>query len=238
MLDNNFNTKTGFWHFPKSFYAVLFIEFWERFAFYGIQSVAVIYFIHKFGIKEVDANNLFASFPALLYAMLTVGGAIGDKILGICRTYLLGIIFLIIGYGVLSVSPDIFQMYLGMGIILVGNVLFKTNANNYVSRCFPPSDPRLDSAFTYFYMSINIGSFCSTILVPIIAKAIGYSIGLGLCSIGMIVSLISFFCFYNRFSVLDNEVGKNTKNLWQRTFLVVILASLMAWLFIKEFVFK
>src|SRR3990167_11400613 len=87
--------KTGFWHLPKAFYAVLFIEFWERFAFYGLTAVAVVYFVQHIGMNDAMASSLFSCFSALLYAMLTFGGIIGDKILGLRRTYLLGIIFLI-----------------------------------------------------------------------------------------------------------------------------------------------
>ncbi|MDQ5920483.1 MAG: proton-dependent oligopeptide transporter, family [Pseudomonadota bacterium] len=220
--------KTGFWHLPKTFYAVLFIEFWERFAFYGLQSIAVIYFIQKFGIKEADADNLFASFSALLYALLTVGGAIGDKYLGLRRTYFLGIAFLIIGYGALSMSSNIFWMHMSMGIVLVGNALFKTNANNYVGRCFESNDPRLDAAFTYFYMAINLGSFSSMVIIPILASAVGYHEALSLCAVGMVVGLLSFFWFFRRFRDSDNAVGKNTKRLWMRMLLVSLVAVVLA----------
>ena len=216
--------KTGFWHLPKAFYAVLFIEFWERFAFYGLQSVAVIYFIQKFGIIESAAGDLFASFSAMLYAMLTVGGAIGDKVLGLRRTYLLGIIFLIIGYGIVSITPSEFGLYLGMGVILVGNVFFKTNATNYVGRCFESNDPRLDSAFTYFYMSINVGSFSSIVLVPIVAQMFNYQIGLGLLSIAMMVALLSYFFLRSRFASADNQVGKNGHHLFLKFTIVIAVA--------------
>lgn len=204
--------KTGFWHMPKTFYAVFLIEFWERFAFYGLQSVAVIYFVNKFGMHEAQADTLFGSFSALLYAMLTVGGFIGDRFLGLRRIYFLGIIFLILGYGMVCISPGVFGLYMGMGLILVGNILFKTNAANYVSRCFEANDPRLDSAFTYFYMSINIGSCSSLLIVPIISQIYGYKAGLSLMAIGMVIALLLYFVFIKRFRDLDNHVGKSKKN--------------------------
>lgn len=223
--------KTGFWHLPKAFYAVLFIEFWERFAFYGLQSVAVLYFIQKFGIKESAAGDLFASFSAMLYAMLTVGGAIGDKILGLRRTYLLGIVFLIAGYGLVSLAQTESMMYLAMGIILVGNIFFKTNANNYVGRCFESNDPRLDSAFTYFYMSINIGSFSSLVLVPVIAQMFNYHVGLSLLSIAMMIALFSYFFLRSRFANADNQVGKNGHNMFLKFIIVIIVALIASVLF-------
>lgn len=223
--------KTGFWHMPKTFYAVLFVEFWERFAFYGLQAVAVLYFVQKFSMKESVAENLFASFSALLYAMLTIGGAIGDKVLGLRRVYFLGIIFLIAGYGLVSMSESLDMLYFGMGVILMGNVFFKTNANNYVGRCFESNDPRLDSAFTYFYMSINLGSFISMVVVPIISQATSYAVGLSLPSIGMFIALITYFGFRKSFKFSDNSVGKNANNLFVKMLIISLIAVAFAYLF-------
>lgn len=206
------NQKHGFWHMPKTFYAVLFIEFWERFAFYGLQSVAVLFFIQKFGLKESQATDLFSSFSALLYALLIIGGYLGDKILGLRRTYLLGIVFLMVGYGSFGVVSDVHFLYWGMGMVLVGNIFFKTNAGNFVSRCFKPTDPRFDSAFTYFYMSINLGSFFSMIIIPFVAVKTSYGFGIGLCGVGMFISLISYFILRKYFIMSDNETGKNAGN--------------------------
>ncbi len=211
-LDTTSSTKHGFWHMPKTFYAVLFIEFWERFAFYGLQAVAVLFFIQKFGLKEREATDLFSSFSALLYALLVLGGYLGDKILGLRRTYFLGIIFLMIGYGSFGVVSSVHMLYWGMGMVLVGNIFFKTNAGNYVNRCFKPTDPRFDSAFTYFYMSINFGSFFSMIIIPFVAQKTSYGFGIGLCGIGMFVALLSYFALRKKFVDSDNEIGRDGSN--------------------------
>lgn len=223
--------KGGFLDMPKTFYAVLLVEFWERFAFYGLQSVAVLYFVQKFGLKESVAENLFASFSALLYAMLTIGGFIGDKVLGLRRTYFLGIFFLIVGYGLVSLASTTDMLYFAMGLILMGNVFFKTNANNYVGRCFEANDQRLDSAFTYFYMSINLGSFCSLIIVPIIVQATTYPIGLSLCSVGMLVGLVAYFVFRQNFRKLDNELGQHAKYPLFKMCIISIIAFICAYIF-------
>lgn len=223
--------KAGFWHMPKTFYAVLFIEFWERFAFYGIQSIAVIYFVKKFGFLESGASALFGSFAALAYAFMVVGGVIGDKLLGLRRTYLLGIMFLIAGYGTLSLIPVISGVYWGLGLILVGNTLFKTNATNYVSRCFEANDPRLDPAYTYFYMSINLGGFSSALVIPIVSQVFGYPIGLSLMAFGMVIALVSYFIFISRFKNSDNHLGKTDKNMWLRMIVVVMVGVFFAFAF-------
>jgi proton-dependent oligopeptide transporter, POT family len=215
--------KHGFWHMPKAFYSILFIEFWERFGFYGMQSVAVLFFIQKFHLSDSNASSLFASFASALYALLIIGGYLGDKILGLRRTYLLGIVFLMVGYGSFAFIHTETMMYIAIGTILVGNIFFKTNAGNYVNRCFEPSDKRLDSAFTYFYMSINLGSFFGAIIIPFIAVKTSYPIGISVCGIGMFIALISFFILQKDFSELDNEVGHKKKF---KTPLVIIIAIL------------
>lgn len=221
--------KLGFWHMPKTFYAVLLIEFWERFAFYGLQSVAVLYFVQRFNFTPSAADELFGSFSALVFGLLTIGGVIGDKLLGLRRAYVLGILFLILGYGVLSISPSVNGLYMGMGLVLVGNIFFKTNANNYVGRCFESNDPRLDSAFTYFYMSINVGSFSGLCLIPILAQHLhNYRAALILNAIGMVAALIFYFIFISRFKLADNQVGKSARNLWLRMLLVSIVAFFAA----------
>ncbi|MFN8788741.1 MAG: peptide MFS transporter [Neisseriaceae bacterium] len=223
-------SKVGFWHFPKTFYTLLIIEFWERFAFYGLQSVAVIYFIKKFNLSESDSSGLFASFSALLYGLMVIGGFIGDRILGLRRCYLIGIVLFILGYGLLSFANTQSILYFSMGIVLVANVFFKTIANNYVSRCFEKNDPRLDSAFTYFYMSINIGSFSSLIIVPIISKTFGYSVGLALCSISMVCGLVFYLIFRERLKNLDNQVGKHRENKFFLVSLFLLISMISAYL--------
>lgn len=218
--------KQGFWHMPKAFYAVLFIEFWERFAFYGLQAVAVLFFIKNFGLKESQATDLFSSFSGLLYGFMLIGGLLGDKILGLRRTYLLGIIFLMVGYGSFGLTTDVHMLYWGMGMVLVGNILFKTNAGNYVSRCFAANDPRLDSAFTYFYMSVNMGSFFSIIGIPFIAQKTSFGFAIGCCSVGMVISLISFLILHKHFVENDNEVGKSGSSF--NKFILMIIVAVLA----------
>ncbi len=204
--------KIGFWHFPRIFHYLVLMEFCERFAFYGVQSIAILYFIEKYSLSEANASSIFSSFSALCYALLVIGGTIGDKLIGISRAYLIGICLFVIGYGLLGMANTANMLYYAMGIIICGNMFFKTNANNYISRCLENNDPRLDSAYTYFYMFINIGSCLSFAIVPFVAKSFGYSIGLYLSCIAMCVSLLLYIIFKNKFDSVDNQIGKSGKN--------------------------
>lgn len=223
-------SKHGFFHMPKAFYPIILIEFWERFAFYGLQSVAVLFFIKSIHLNGAKAGTLFASFSAFLYGMLVIGGYLGDKVIGIKKTYLLGIIFLMIGYGMFAFITTIPMIYLGMGVILVGNIFFKTNAGNFVSRCFKDNDPRLDSAFTYFYMSINVGSIFSQILIPFIALKTSYHFAIGLCGIGLFISLITFFIFRHSFDSINNVNNIIIKKSSVKIPLIVAIGIIAAYL--------
>lgn len=211
---------------PKIFYIILSIELCDRIAFYGLQAIAVIYFIHNLKMSEAEASSLFASFSALAYALLVIGGIVGDKILGLKRTYLLGIIFLLVGYTTLSLSSNNIMLYLGMSIIAIGNVFSKPNTNNYVGKCFSAHDERIDAAFTYFYMVINIGIVIASLTVPILNKVFGYHIAIGFCALLMGIALILYIIFNKEFSKSDNIISPKYRK--EFTYPIVISLSILA----------
>lgn len=212
---------------PKIFYIILLIEIFERFAFYGLQSVAVIYFIKNLGFSEAESSNVFASFSALAYAMLVIGGIVGDRILGLQRTYLLGILSLLFGYLAIALATTMPVLYFGMSLVIVGNVLFKPNANNYVGRCFGSDNASIDAGFTYFYMIGNIGIFLGTVIVPTTAKLFGYTIALNLCFIAMCISLLIFFIFRRQFASVDNAVTTNKKSIYTLVITLAISSAIL-----------
>jgi POT family proton-dependent oligopeptide transporter len=146
---------------PKAFYLIFSIELWERFGYYGLQGIMAVYLVKQLGMSEADSITLFSSFSALVYGLVAIGGWLGDKVLGTKRVIMLGL------SSWLSATPwwrsghDAAIVYMGMATIAVGNGLFKANPSSLLSTCYEKDDPRLDGAFTMYYMSINIGSFFS-----------------------------------------------------------------------------
>ena len=217
---------------PKPFYVIFVIEMWERFGFYGMQAILVYYMIHKMGYEDKVAFNVYAALVALLYGFMVLGGWVGDKILGIKRTILLGAFFLAVGYFLLGV-PETHVMFLGMGTIAVGNGLFKANPSSLLSKCYEEGNPRIDGAFTLYYMAINIGSFFSFAFVPILADRYGWSVGFWTSSVGLLVAIIYFVSTYHWAKQVDSPVGLR-KTPWLRFIPVIIggmaLAFISAWL--------
>ncbi len=181
---------------PKSFYLIFSIELWERFGFYGLQGIMAVYLVKQLGLSESDSITLFSSFSALVYGLVAVGGWLGDKVLGTKRVIVMGAIVLAIGYALVAWSGhDAGIVYAGMATIAVGNGLFKANPSSLLSTCYEKDDPRLDGAFTMYYMAINIGSFVSMLATPWLAANYGWSTAFALSVVGMVLTLVNFmFC--------------------------------------------
>jgi POT family proton-dependent oligopeptide transporter len=180
---------------PKAFYLIFSIELWERFGYYGLQGIMAVYLVKQLGMSEADSITLFSSFSALVYGLVAIGGWLGDKVLGTKRVIMLGAIVLAIGYAGCMVGHDAAVVYMGMATIAVGNGLFKANPSSLLSTCYSKDDPRLDGAFTMYYMSINIGSFFSMLATPWLAAKFGWSVAFSLSVVGMLITVVNFaFC--------------------------------------------
>lgn len=219
---------------PKAFYLIFSIELWERFGFYGLQGIMAVYLVKMLGLSEAESITLFSSFSALVYGFVAIGGWLGDKVLGTKRVIVLGAIVLAIGYAMVAYSGhSVSLVYMGMATIAVGNGLFKANPSSLLSTCYDKNDPRLDGAFTMYYMSINIGSFFSMLATPWLAAKYGWSVAFSLSVVGMLITIVNFmFCrrwVKNQGSKPDFE-PLNIGKLLATLVAVVILIAISSWL--------
>ena len=137
----------------RAFVTIWLIELWERFGYYGMAAILVLYMVEKVGFKDTQANLVWGAFTALVYAAPAIGGWIGDNVLGTRRTMPIGAAILALGYAMLSLpSQNLYFLYISMGVIVVGNGLFKANAANMVRRIYEGNDAKIDSAFTLYYI--------------------------------------------------------------------------------------
>jgi POT family proton-dependent oligopeptide transporter len=170
----------------RSFTTVFLIEMWERFGYYGMAALLVLFMIDKLGFADSHANLTWGAFTALVFSAPAIGGWIGDKVLGARRTMIFGACVLASGYLMLSIPFDsLGYLYAALGVIVVGNGLFKANAANLVRRIYEGDDARLDSAFTIYYMSVNIGSTISMLATPWIKDHWGWHAAFAVCFVGM-----------------------------------------------------
>jgi len=181
----------------RSFSTVFLIEMWERFGYYGMAALLVLFMVQKLGYSDDKANLTWGAFTALVYAAPAIGGWIGDKVLGARRCMTIGAVILGIGYLLLSIPSDQTALLYGaMGVIVVGNGLFKSNAANLVRRIYEGDDAKIDSAFTYYYMAVNIGSTFSMMLTPIVAAKWGWHSAFALCCAGLVLGLINYMLMH------------------------------------------
>lgn len=187
---------------PKAFYTLFFTEMWERFGYYSLQALLLLYLSKVFGFLDARAYGTFSAFAALVYATPIFGGYVADKLIGYQRTLYLGLSLLILGYTVLALPlPAHFHysrviFYLGLGVIIAGNGFFKTTPSSLLGKVYGANDPRIDSGFTLFYMSINIGSLLSMFLSGYIVTWFGWHVGFFASTLGLLLG--SAFLFKTR----------------------------------------
>lgn len=211
---------------PKPFYLIFFLEFWERFGFYGVQAIIVIYMIGHLNYSDKDADILFTSFNALVYLLPCVGGYIGDNVLGSKRTTLFGASILGAGYLLLSMASILkISIFFPLSLIAVGNGFFKANPSSLLSQIYKKHQLNPDSGFTLYYMAINIGAFISMSITPFIYKHWGWSYAFFLCFLGLVFGGISFLI--GRKTIENIGSPPDFKPITIKTLLHLVLLSIV-----------
>lgn len=181
-------------HHPKALPYLFLTEMWERFGFYVVQGMLVLYMTQAFGFSDSASYTIMGVFSALAYISPMVGGYLADSILGFKQAILWGGFFLIFGYAFLALpfSGTSF-FYFALATIIVGNGLFKPNISSLLGALYPPGDTGRDSGFTIFYVGINTGVLLAGLSSGFIKNHFGWHAGFGLASIGLVIGLITFF---------------------------------------------
>lgn len=176
---------------PKALPFLFLTEMWERFGFYTVQGMLVLYMTKAFGFSDDQSYTIAGMFTSLAYIAPMLGGLIADRLLGFKLSIILGGIFLSLGYATLAtlIAP---LFYVGLAIVIVGNGLFKPNISSLLGVLYAPGDTARDSGFTFFYMGINLGTLLSG-ASGTIQSYLGWHIVFGLASLGLIAGLAIFF---------------------------------------------
>lgn len=183
---------------PIGLYILFLTEMWERFSFYGMRALLVLFLVSSvngenpgFGWTSSEAIQLYGIYTFLVYLSSIPGGVIADKWLGQKKTVILGGVLLVIGHSILAVQ-SLWAFYSGLGLIIAGVGCLKPNISTMVGGLYPAGDDRRDKGFTIFYIGINVGAFLAGIIVGYVGEVIGWHYGFGLAGIGMAVGLIIF----------------------------------------------
>jgi proton-dependent oligopeptide transporter, POT family len=174
------------------FTTLFLIEMWERFGYYGMTAVVVLFMVQQLGYTDDRANLTFGAFAAMAYAIPAIGGWIGDKMLGSRRTTVLGALILAAGYTLLAL-PGRNLMFVALAVVAVGGGIFKANPANLISKLYEGDSAKIDSAFTMYYMAVNVGATMSQIATPLIAVRVGWHAAFAVSAGGLLVGLANYF---------------------------------------------
>lgn len=221
---------------PRPFFMIFLLEIWERFGYYTVQGILALYFIRFLGFSQEMAIYTFGAFSAMVYGLVAIGGYLGDKVLGTKRTIIIGLATLACGYFSLAFA-NAHTVFYALGLICVGNGLFKANPSSLLAKCYETNDPRLHGGFTLYYMAINLGSTVALILGPNVSAYYGYPEAYFLSFIGLVLGLVNYF--YQRHVVADinNLPDSREMKLWQWGMLILgILATTLLSAFLLQHV--
>lgn len=214
---------------PRAFYMIFMLEIWERFGFYTVQGILTLYFIRFLGLSDEQAYYTFGAFSALVYGLVAVGGYLGDNVLGTKRTIVLGLVVLALGYLALALV-DKQHVFLALGLICVGNGLFKANPSSLLSKCYGEQDPRLHGGFTLYYMAINLGSIFALFAGPTLSSKYGYSYAYMASFIGILLGLTNYVFQRKHIAAINTPADKRTINFlqWGLIFIGIFVVTFAA----------
>ncbi len=203
---------------PKGLGLLFFTEMWERFSYYGMRAIFTLYMVNALIFDKAFASKIYGSYTGLVYLTPLLGGYIADRYWGNRRSIIFGGLLMAVGQFFMFLSGSTYQdpessrlfMFTGLGFLIFGNGFFKPNISTMVGQLYPKGDRRVDSAFTIFYMGINLGAM----IAPVVCGSLGeqydvtgniipssFKWGFLAACIGMIISLITFILLKNKYVV-------------------------------------
>lgn len=200
---------------PVGLYVLFFTEMWERFSYYGMRAILVLYLVAAttgdnvgLGWTNGEALALYGWYTMLVYVASIPGGWIADKFLGQKKAVLYGGILLVAGHSILAIE-QMWAFYTGLGLIIAGVGLLKPNISTMVGGLYKQGDIRRDKGFTIFYIGINVGAFLSSLIVGYVGEVHGWHYGFGLAGIGMALGLIQYVAGQKHLRYVGNSLSNS-----------------------------
>jgi proton-dependent oligopeptide transporter, POT family len=188
---------------PSGLFVLFFTEMWERFSFYGMRSLLILFLTSSFvdggwEWTRENASALFGSYVGLVYLSTMLGGYFADKIIGFRWAVVVGAVLMTLGHASMAVETE-FSIYLGLILLVFGNGFFKPNMTSIISEMYKDRPEKKDGAYTLFYMGVNAGAFFGILLCGYLGEKVGWSYGFGLAGIFMFFGMLQFWLSQNIF---------------------------------------
>ncbi len=214
-MENNLVSKKTLMGHPVGLFVLFFTEMWERFSYYGMKALLVLFLVSKiteggWEWSRESAMQLMGLYSGLVYLTPLVGGIIADKITGYKKAILIGALIMTLGH--LSMALEGFNanfFYLGLVLMILGNGMFKPNISTMVGQLYPDNSDKKDSGYTIFYMGINAGAFLGMLLCGYIGEKVSWHYGFGLAGVFMLFGMLQFYFGQGIFGKIGEKIDKN-----------------------------
>ncbi len=207
---------------PHSLTTLFFTEMWERFSYYGMRALLVLYLVNSQNYSESDALHIYAVYTGLVYLTPLIGGYLADRFLGSQKAIFIGGLTMMIGHFLMA-FPNF--LYLAIGMLIIGNGYFKPNISSLLGRLYKPDDVRRDSGFSIFYVGINLGAFLAPLIVGYVGETINWHYGFAIAGFGMLAGLIQFYIGQNK--IIKEDISSQSKKLNPADWGIISLISLI-----------
>ncbi|HEY6144162.1 MAG TPA: oligopeptide:H+ symporter [Flavobacterium sp.] len=200
---------------PAGLFVLFFTEMWERFSFYGMRSLLILFLTTStidggWEWTRENASSLFGSYVGLVYLSTMLGGYFADKIIGFRWAVVVGALLMTLGHASMAVETE-FSIYLGLVFLVFGNGFFKPNMTSIISEMYKDRPEKKDGAYTLFYMGVNAGAFFGILLCGYLGEKVGWSYGFGLAGIFMFFGMLQFWLSQNIFGDIGLKPSKESK---------------------------
>lgn len=197
---------------PAGLFVLFFTEMWERFSYYGMRALLVLFFTASllddgWGWPREWAFAIFGTYTSLVYLSTMVGGYFADNVIGIRKAVVVGALLMTLGHACMAVETPFF-IYAGLGLLVIGSGFFKPNMTSIISEMYKGKEEKKDGAYTIFYMGVNAGAFLGILLCGYLGEKIGWSWGFGVAGIFMLFGLLQFWLAQGIFG----KIGDGPKN--------------------------
>ena len=199
---------------PTGLFVLFFTEMWERFSFYGMRILLVLFLTAPligdnpgWEWPREHALALIGTYASLLYLTPIVGGWVADKITGYKWAVIIGCFIMMLGHASMVFETQ-FTLYLGLALLVIGTGFFKPNVTSMISEMYKGKESKKDGAYTIFYMGVNAGAFFGMMLCGYLAENIGWSWGFGLAGIFMFLGMLQFWLAKDLFGKVGEKPTK------------------------------
>ncbi len=200
---------------PAGLFVLFFTEMWERFSYYGMRALLILFFTASlmdegWGWPREWAYAIFGTYTSLVYLSTMVGGYFADNVIGIRKAVVWGAVLMTLGHGCMAVETPFF-IYAGLGLLVIGSGFFKPNMTSIISEMYEGKAEKKDGAYTIFYMGVNAGAFLGILLCGYLGEKIGWSWGFGVAGIFMLFGMLQFWFAQGIFGKIGD--GPKNKNI-------------------------